>query len=458
MRDEAQPSIEPVRRTPVLLCCALLLCAAAPARAASPTVRGTLTELRDTGAITAAQYDRHIASWNAAQRTLRHLHGARFRELHGVVATLDDLAARRLLQPSRLPLLFTTLDVNRRWWPRGPLLGYGRRVTFAGSDLVWQAYPGSGLQIQWLATFGRANGLFTGGQDRYDARLGALLDEAAGLATQRAGGIAWEYAFPFDGGRPPWVSGLAQGTALQAYARAAIRLHQPEFFGIGRAALGIFHTPPPEGVAVAAPAGTHYLISSSLPKVRVLNAVVQALNGLHDFAALANDADARALFAAGETELRAELPRYDTGAWSMYSTTRESDLGYHLLVRDFLRGLCARLRKDGGTPDPTPYCTTADRFTTYLRQPPRVVLQASPRPRLRRRATIRFTVSKVSFVTLTVRRRGAVVVQETARVGRGRHRLAWGPPRHTGAVSVSLRATDLAGNSAAVSGAVRVAR
>ena len=53
-----------------------------------------------------------------------------------------------------------------------------------------------------------------------DDDLRALLDEALGLATQRAGGIAWEYLFHFDGGRPPWVSGLAQGTGLRR-SRAA---------------------------------------------------------------------------------------------------------------------------------------------------------------------------------------------------------------------------------------------
>lgn len=422
-----------------------------------PTVRETLASLLTAGALSQEAHDRYIASYDAAQQALGRLRGRRFTELRAVVATLDDLSVRRLLDPSRLPLLFRTLDANRRWWTTGPLLAYGRRVEFAGSELVWQAYPGEGLQIQWLGTFGKANGLFTGKEDRYDARLGALLDEARSLATARAGGIAWEYPFRFDGGRPPWVSGLAQGTALQAYSRAAVRLRRPELFQVARDALGIFRTAPPEGVALQRPAGTHYLIYSSLPKVRVLNGFVQALNGLHDFAALANDAEGRALFAAGETDLRAELPSYDTGAWSLYDPGHESDLGYHRLVRDFLRGLCERLTADGA-PDPTPYCRTAARFTAYLGQPPRLALRRARTPRVRRAATVQFTLSKVSVVTLTVRRRGAVVFRASARFGRGAHAFRWGPPRQAGPVAVTLQATDLAGNAATASGALRVAR
>lgn len=500
---DGQPTIAAVRRTPLAACCALLAalsCTASPARAEPvlvldghgratlrddpflppaadpvpsargaarraraaakrhPTVRETLAALLGSGALDQTAHDRYLASYDAAQRTLRRLHGRRFTELKAVLATLDDLSVRRRLDPGRLPLLFRTLDVNRRWWTTGPLLGYGRRVELSGSDIVWQAYPGQGLQIQWLGTFGRANGLFTGKEPKYDARLGRLLDEARALATPRAGGIAWEYAFRFDGGRPPWVSALAQGTALSAYARAAVRLGRPELFQVARDALGIFRTPPPEGVAVATPAGTHYLIYSFWPALRVLNGFVQSLNGLHDFAALANDPEGRTLFAAGEAELRTEIPRYDTGAWSMYSNLRESDLGYHLLLRDFLRGLCERLRDDGGTPDPALYCTTAERFTAYVRQAPRLVLQRAPRPRVRRRAAVRFTLSKVSVVTLTVTRRGAVVFRRSVRLGRGRHTIAWGPPRAPGPVGVTLVARDLAGNVGRARGALRVAR
>ena len=56
-----------------------------------------------------------------------------------------------------------TVDANRQWWTTGPLLSSGQRVEFAGSQLVWEYYPGQGIQLQVLGTFGKADGLYTGG-------------------------------------------------------------------------------------------------------------------------------------------------------------------------------------------------------------------------------------------------------------------------------------------------------
>ena len=47
---------------------------------------------------------------------------------------------------------------------------------------------------------------------------------------------------------------------------------------------------------------------------------------------------------------------------------RESDLGYHDLLTDFLEGLCDRTEQDV-------YCSTAANFVTYKSQPPAVVVE-----------------------------------------------------------------------------------
>ncbi|HEV2058072.1 MAG TPA: D-glucuronyl C5-epimerase family protein, partial [Solirubrobacteraceae bacterium] len=311
------------------------------AAAAKRTVRGELARMVRAGAIDRATHDANRAIYSDALRLRGKLGGARRAALGAVLRNLEDVAASGSLTTSRLPALFETVARNRQWWSNGPLLRNGARVSFSGSRIVWQFYAGEGLQIQWLGTFGKANGLWQGG---YDASLRGLLDEALALAAQRAGGIAWEYLFRFNGGRPPWVSGLAQGTALQAYSRAAVRFGEPRYFEAARAGLGIFRQPPPSGVRVATPAGAHYLIYSFASRLRVLNGFTQALNGLHDFAALANDDEGRALFAAGEAQLRGELAEYDTGGWSRYSLGgRDADVGYHTLARDFLRNLCQRM-------------------------------------------------------------------------------------------------------------------
>jgi D-glucuronyl C5-epimerase-like protein len=456
---------------------------AARARAASAdgapprTVRGELALMLATAAIDQPTHDAYQRVYADALRTRARLRGTRRMALSAVLRNLEAIAASGALVFSRLPALFETVERNREWWSRGPLLRNGQRVSFEGSRLVWQYYAGEGLQIQWLGTFGKANGLWQGG--RYDAALRELLDETLGLAAQRAGGIAFEYLFRFDGGRPPWVSGMAQGTAVQALARAAVRLAEPRYFEAARSALGIFREPPPAGVRIATPAGAHYLIYSFAPGMRVLNAFTQALNGLNDFALLANDAEGRALFAAGEAQLRTELAAYDTGGWSRYSLHRDADLHYHMLARDFLRNLCTRLTEaqargqvttaaqTGGTPaapgappapvsDPTPYCDTAQRFTRDLSQPPQLRL-VTARARAGTPISVRLDLDKPAFVTLGLRRAGRTVAMLRDRLGSGRHSLRWEhPPRRGGLFTVRLAGTDLAGNRGAASGKLRV--
>jgi hypothetical protein len=436
-----------VRRLPVALLATVLALALTPVAAqAQRTVPSELDALLAAGTIDQVHHDAWAESYDNAKATLKKLDGVRHRQLAAVISNTRAVAAAGLLVAGRAPLVFLTLQRNRAWWSQGPLLRYGQRVTFAGSQLVWQYYPGQGIQVQWLGTFGRANGLFQ--QMGRDDELRALLDEALGLATPRAGGIAWESLFHFDRGAPPWVSGLSQGTALQALSRAAARLNEPRYFVAARAALGIFRVAPPEGVRLEAPAGAHYLQYSFAPGLRILNGFIQALNGLYDFAAFANDAEGRALFAAGEAEARIELPSFDTGAWSLYRPGKESELGYHKLVRDFLRGLCQRV------PDPALYCTEADRFTAYLRQPPVLALKSTS-ALARKASKLTFTLNKISTVAVTLLRKGKPVFRRSARFGYGRHAFAF-RPRKRGGLVVRLRAVDLAGNVGAVAGRIAV--
>jgi hypothetical protein len=431
------------------------------------TVPSELDAMLGAGFIDQADHDAWADVYRNATTTLEKLHGIRRRQLAAVIANTRAMAAGGLLVASRAPGVFQTLERNRAWWAAAPLLRPSQRVAFAGSQLVWQYYPGQGLQVQWLGTFGKANGLFKA-RNR-DAELHALLDEALSLAGARAGGIAWESLFGFDGGRPPWVSALSQGTAIQAITRAAVRFQDPRLFAAARSALGIFHAPPPEGVLVPTAVGAHYLQYSFAPNLRILNGFIQSLNGLHDFAALANDADGRALFAAGEAEARVEVPTFDTGAWSLYSQPgTESDLSYHVLLRDFLQGLCDRLRTDaakaqqpvaGGTPaapvpDPALYCDTATRFTAYLRQPPVLALLPTT-VRVRRPSRVLFNLNKRSTVTLTLLRAGQPVLTKSESFGYGRRAIAFRPGRR-GPLELRLRAVDPAGNATEATGTIEV--
>jgi hypothetical protein len=488
--ESGERTIALVRRTPVAVLLAALLCAAiaAPAQAAKgPTVRAELQRLQTAGEIDGLTADGYRKTYRSARTTLKQLSGVRRVQLKAVLTNVDATAAGGLFIPSRLPAVFLTLQRNREYWsahPASPLPFAGQRVTFAPSQIVWQFYPGQGWQIQWLGTFGKANALWM--VKTRDGDLRRLLDEALGLATQRAGGIAFEYLFHFDGGRPPWVSGLAQGTGLSALSRGAVRLKDTKYFDAARSALGIFKAPPPAGVLDKTTAGAHYLQYSYAPKLRIANGFTQALNGLHDFATLANDDEGRALFGAGEAELRVELPAFDTGAWSLYSKPGvESDLGYHKVLRDFLRGLCDRLTEDqarpaapsaatttapsstGGTPagsigigaapvpDPTLYCDTAQRFTADLTTKPALTIAPPSALRAKAAGTVPFTLSKVSAVTITAVRSGSVVLSRTAHLGRGRHKVDVRPTK-AGPLLVRVRAVDLAGNAGATETTVHV--
>jgi hypothetical protein len=411
------------------------------------TVIRELKRMLAAGAIDQAEYEERRAQYESARELVPRLPGRRRIEMAGAVGMLERFAARGSLTVSRLQPLWLSLQRNRKWWTTGPLLAPGRRVSFDGSEVVWQYVAGQGLQFHPLANFGKLNALWSGKD--YDDRLELLLDELLGLAVERAGGIGWEYAFDYGGGSAPWVSGLAQGTALQALARAAIRLQRKdEILPIAQQGLALFEAAPPAGVRVPEGDGAHYLIYSFNPHLRVLNGFVQSLVGLSDFAAYANDDRARTLFADGDREAQREVPAYDTGFWSRYSQARESNLSYHRLLMGFLGSLCER------TSVPV-YCTTRDNFDRYLYEPPKVEV-VTQRLRGGRTGTIRFRLSKISTVTVRVARSGRLVRRAALLAGAGGRSVGWAVPRRKGIYEVRVTAVDLAGNPGTAKAEVEV--
>jgi hypothetical protein len=455
----------------------------AQTRAAAPPVLATITRLRHNGAIAAAAAARYRATYLEAQRTLTHLSGTRYTELAAVLANVQQMQAAGEMTASRLPEIFLTLQRNREWWSNGSLLSYGARVSFPGSRLVWEYYNGQGIELQWLATFGEANGYYLSGDQ--DAALRQVLEEASALAVDRAGGIAFDYLFHFDGGSPPWTSGLSQGTAIQAFARASEELHDQAFAATAEDALGIFETPPPTGIRLqiapasnGAPPRVHYLEYSFAPTERILNGFIQSLNGLYDFTKITGSVTGLRLFEVGDANARVETPHYDTGAWSLYDQHSESDLGYHELLAEFLQDLCDRTRQGspivtGGTPTsggssagsgahPAQiagdqiYCSTATRFYGYMHTPPVISLLSKTLP-ANARAGIQFSLSKISTISLTVTTQsGKVLATNSATVESGKPRLLWVTPKSSGVFEVSVTATDLAGNRSYTSGQIRI--
>jgi hypothetical protein len=270
------------------------------------------------------------------------------------------------------------------------------------------------------------------------------------------GYLAFEYQFPWSGAPAPYVSGMAQGAGVRALGLVSAKLGDPVYAQAGERMLGAFETPAPMGVSVtdsddagARAAGPHYLLYSSSPGLRVGNGFAQALLGLHDFTRITGSARAAGLFSAGERRLRAELPGYDTGAWSRYSlptaspiSGRESDLHYHNLLGEYLGGLCARLGAIGGGP----YCAARSRFGLYTTQP--VVLGAPTwRAQGRRLVEIRIRASKRSALKVSVWRGSKLVGTRSLAGHGGVNAVPFPRPVKSGAYRILVEATSLTGLS-----------
>ncbi len=412
------------------------------------TVFSELTRLYRQHAITASAYHGYELSYNRALSTERHLHGTRRAELTAVTATVHQIAESGTLTASRLPVLFQTVDRNRQWWSSGPLLANSQRVEFAGSQLVWEYYAGQGIQLQVLGTFGKADGLYTSGRFGYPA-LTQLLREMIPLAARRGGGLTWEYYFHFDGGAPPWTSSMSQATGLEALSRAYKATSNPYYLRVAQQALAVFTVPPPVGVSLPTVRGVRFVQYSFTPGTSIINAFLQTLIGLHDYAAVSRNAQAQRLFAAGNTEARAEVPRFDTGAWSLYQPGVEDSLSYHQLVTGFLVRLCS----DTKTPV---YCTTAQHFQSYESTPP-VLHQLTFRGKTRRQTRLRFKLSKFSHVGVVLTRGSSTIYTTSAYLPYGAERIVI-PALRAGTYAVRIAATDLAGNFSRVNGTLTVTR
>ena len=223
---------------------------------------------------------------------------------------------------------------------------------------------------------------------------------------------------------------------------------------------------PPSGVLEHRSAGSHYLEYTYAPGERILNGYIQSLVGLYEYAKLTGDAEGQALFEAGDVNARAETPRYDTGAWSLYDQHVESDLSYHELLAEFLEHLCQRTQTGeplASAPHSTPipgdqvYCVVAKHLREYVKTPPLLALLTHAL-HTSRRAGVQVQLSKVSTVSMSVSLNGKEVWSNAATVEGGKPRLLWVTPSKPGRYAVALKARDLAGNEGSAGGTILVSK
>ena len=448
-------------------------CADAPSlRASATSVNLAIDRARSRKQITAADASKYKKAYSSARSTRGRLSGSYRNELSSVITQLERIAAADRLTGSRMPALFLQLQRNSEFWGGDPKFPAredvpeepcqrastgraGSRIEFTGSQVVYQYYPGNGLQIQPLANFGKANGIYTAcrrNEPRCDpVALKLLLDELVAIRSSRGGFTTWEYWFPFGGGSPPWVSGMAQATAMQALTRGSILLKEPSYLQIAKGAVGIFQKSTPTGVRVRGEGGgSHYALYSFAPGLKVLNGFLQTITGIYDYARTAKDSKAMSLFRAGDRSARREVPRYDTGAWSLYSQGgAESTLNYHNVVTDFLENLCSRTKT-------SVYCQKATRFNNYKKAAPRVSYTGPRSTRTGRRTALTFTLNKVSCVTATIKdASGAQVYRSQIKFFRGRRSFTWAP-RKAGTYTLEIDTLDLRKNRTVITRTITV--
>ncbi len=334
-------------------------------------------------------------------------------------ARVEGIAARGQLTASRLAPLWLTLERNLEWWTHGPLLRIGQRVEFEGSELVWQYYPGQGLQLQMLGNFGKLNGLW-GGRDERPARR--MLDELLPLAAERArrpgvGVLLQLRRRPRRRGSaaspraPPCRRSRARATAAAPRGRRAA--------GRPAGAGDLRRRRRRRACACRPSTATTTRSTRSPPACGCSTASSSRSIGLYDYARLAGDPrGARAVRRPPSRRRAREVPTYDTGAWSLYSrgsSTRESDLCYHDLLQGFLDEPVRADRRRGLLHDGRALRRLQDASRRRVAVQPRRCAAASP-------AAWRFELSKISTVTL--RSRAAAKLVRGAAVRRRRLRQA----------------------------------
>jgi hypothetical protein len=226
-----------------------------------------------------------------------------------LASVLRGLAAHApSYEEPRALVLFTMLETNARFLKTSsPPAG---AADVEGADgVVYRTVPGYGFQFHPLANFAKLNGLVTARRRTEAARLA---DALVARAVESGGTLTWEYYFPF-GGPPRWESGFAQAIAAQALARTAELLGDERRLSAARGAF--------RGLAARLSwnlAGGRWVREYSFNDAVILNAQLQSLASLLDYARIVKDSDAVTFVAGLARASRALLPRFDTGCWSRY--------------------------------------------------------------------------------------------------------------------------------------------
>jgi hypothetical protein len=364
-----------------------------------------------------------------------------------LAAMLKDIAAQAQAYTAPWALtLFSMLEFNEQELATHPLPPSGTDA-YGDDGILYRFFKGHGFEFHPLGDFGALNTLILGGKS----------DEAQQLATAlvargepKDGRMIWSYPFPFGSGQPPWRSGMAQAVAAQALARVGQALGDQTLLAAADQAYAAI----PGRLVRALPAGP-WIKLYSFDTAPVLNAQLQSIISIGDYAQISQNTGAAGLAAQLQAAAQALLPKFDTGYWSLYSLAgKEAPLGYHDYVVSLLKRLANR------TGDMT-WSDFATRFQSYETQPPvlkpsaaatpdltnPIVIYPDPQDGYLDTASFSVWLSKLSTVALHAGGR-----TQSVELGHGPQTIVWAPGRRAaGTYYPYLTAVDAAGNSTRIS-------
>jgi hypothetical protein len=400
---------------------AVILAGAAPATSANPLQRAALKALASPH-IDSATAAKGRAEVRRAAVLTRVLPSGR-RE-HVAVA-LGELAsfAGHMTEPRAL-VLIGELKANDDYFSQH--YAPAPKTDIADADgVVYRYFAGRCFEFHPLANFGALNAHIATQDPAATEQLADAL--IARGVYQSGGGVAWEYPFPFAGGHAPWLSGMAQAVAAQAFAGAAslVPERQTAYMREAHAAYRAI----PAHLLTSVPAGP-WIRLYSFGSLRVLNAQLQAVVSLQSYAVQGEDNEAGALAARMQRSAAATLSSFDTGYWTYYALPDDpSPLDYQQYVVQLLRKLASA--------DPR-FAEAATRIAQYEKQPPAFKLETGSL------GTLRFWLSKPATVQANT---GAGPTQRIT-LDAGWHTFGWAEPKRPGVYPVHVTASDSVGNKA----------
>jgi hypothetical protein len=234
---------------------------------------------------------------------------------------IDDVAAvADEFGPKQTPALFAQIRANTTSLADEAPDIAGTDVA-DGSGVVYRFFPQHGYRFHPLANFAKLNTL-AGRKDEEAAVTLANALVARGVRKEKA--LTWPYRFS-SGGPDVWESGFAQAVGAQALARTSDLAGDRSLLDAAGASFRAI----PRGLTLHVGGGT-WIQEYGFSPMAVLNAQLQTIVSLSEYAERAGDEQAKAYVAGLSKTTQKLMGDFDTGCWSRYSLDgNPATTGYH---------------------------------------------------------------------------------------------------------------------------------